>query len=228
MLVFAAATIKELGSFIHGHLPLPKFDSGLVVTTYKNKEVAFLVTGIGPLNASHKLTACVTEYNVSGVVNIGIAGSFDLNSLGLGDICVAKREIWPEFGLVTDDGIQARGLGFAQAAINGEKIWDVIELSPELASKDLGVFLPMSWSRVISLTVAGVTGAQARARLLRQKYGAHIENMEGFALAYVCILRQIPFIEVRTISNLVGSRDKKDWNISLALKKLNSIWPTFF
>ncbi|WP_457570955.1 futalosine hydrolase [Desulfovulcanus sp.] len=228
MLLFTAATKKELDSFIHGHIPSPKFDSGLAVTTYKNKDVAFLITGIGLLNASHKLSVCVTEHKITGVINIGIAGSFDLASLGLGDICVAKREVWPEFGLLTDDGILPRGLGFAQASINGKKIWDALELSPDQADKNMGLFLPISWPRVVSLTVAGVTGTQARARLLKQKYQAHIENMEGFALAYVCTLKQIPFIEVRTISNLVGSRDKKDWDINLALKRLNSIWPTFF
>jgi len=92
----------------------------------------------------------------------------------------------------------------------------------------MGLSLPISWPRVVSLTVAGVTGTQARARLLKQKYQAHIENMEGFALAYVCTLAQIPFLEIRTISNLVGTRDKKYWNINLALKKLNLIWSSFF
>ena len=233
MLLFTAATKKELSSFIHGHIPgdswlLSKAEAGLAVTTYRNKDVAFLITGIGLLNASHKLSVCVTKYKITGVINIGIAGSFDLDSIGLGDICVAKREVWPEFGLLTDDTILPRGLGFAQATINGEKIWDTLDLSPDLAAKNMGLSLPMSWPRIVSLTVAGVTGTQARARLLKQKYQAHIENMEGFALAYVCTLAQIPFLEIRTISNLVGTRDKKYWNINLALKKLNSIWASFF
>ena len=233
MLLFTAATKKEMGSFISGHIPgesclLNKAEAGLAVTAYKNKDVAFLITGIGLLNASYKLSVCVTNYKITGVINIGIAGSFDLTSPGLGDICVISREIWPEFGLLTGDTILPRGLGFAQASINGEKIWDTIDLCPDLAPKNMGISLPLSWPRVVSLTVAGVTGTQARARLLKQKYQAHIENMEGFALAYVCTLAQIPFLEIRTISNLVGTRDKKYWNINLALKKLNSIWPAFF
>ncbi len=78
-----------------------------------------------------------------------------------------------------------------------------------------------------SLTVAGVTGTKAEAQNLYNQYGADIENMEGFSIAYVAMLHNIPFIEIRAISNLVGSRDTKYWDIKKAINSLKDLQGIF-
>ena len=40
-----------------------------------------------------------------------------------------------------------------------------------------------------------------------------IESMEGAALHYVCLMEKIPFLQIRSISNYIGERDKKKWNM---------------
>jgi len=44
--------------------------------------------------------------------------------------------------------------------------------------------------------------------------------MEGFALALACRTRGVPFLEVRTVSNLVGERDRNKWKLASALEGL--------
>jgi futalosine hydrolase len=44
--------------------------------------------------------------------------------------------------------------------------------------------------------------------------------MEGFGVASAAALAGLPFAEVRTISNLVGPRDRSAWRISAALAAL--------
>ena len=44
--------------------------------------------------------------------------------------------------------------------------------------------------------------------------------MEGFGLAYPVMRQGLPFLEVRTISNVVGSREAEDWNLKGAFKQL--------
>ncbi len=46
--------------------------------------------------------------------------------------------------------------------------------------------------------------------------------MEGAALHFVCLRERIPFLQLRTISNKIGERDKTKWNIGLAILNLNA------
>jgi len=46
--------------------------------------------------------------------------------------------------------------------------------------------------------------------------------MEGAALHYVCNDLQVPYIQLRTISNMVGERDKTRWKMKEALLGLNN------
>ena len=48
-----------------------------------------------------------------------------------------------------------------------------------------------------------------------------VESMEGAALHYVCLMEKIPFLQIRSISNLIGERDKTRWKIKEAMKSLN-------
>ena len=48
-----------------------------------------------------------------------------------------------------------------------------------------------------------------------------VESMEGAALHYVCLMEQIPFIQIRAISNVTGDREKSRWKIKEALKSLH-------
>jgi len=45
--------------------------------------------------------------------------------------------------------------------------------------------------------------------------------MEGAAFHYVCLQQHIPFIQIRSISNIVGVRDKNKWKMKEAIESLN-------
>ena len=45
--------------------------------------------------------------------------------------------------------------------------------------------------------------------------------MEGAAFHFVCLQQKIPFIQIRSISNSVGERDKSKWVIKEAVSNLN-------
>ena len=56
---------------------------------------------------------------------------------------------------------------------------------------------------------------------IKKKFNADIESMEGAAFHFVCLQKSVPFLQVRSISNKVGIRDKSKWNIPVALKNLS-------
>ena len=49
-----------------------------------------------------------------------------------------------------------------------------------------------------------------------------IETMEGAALHYVCLQENISFLQLRTISNVVGERDKTKWKLKEATATLHA------
>ncbi|HEY4064610.1 MAG TPA: futalosine hydrolase [Puia sp.] len=48
-----------------------------------------------------------------------------------------------------------------------------------------------------------------------------VESMEGGGLHYVCLQEKIAFLQLRSISNEIGVRDKTKWDIKGAIDRLN-------
>ncbi|MER0245661.1 futalosine hydrolase, partial [Streptomyces sp. HSW2009] len=71
------------------------------------------------------------------------------------------------------------------------------------------------------LTVSTVTGSAARASELTTRHPrALAEAMEGFGVAEAAAGYRVPTLEVRTVSNPVGPRDRAAWQIGAALDAL--------
>ncbi len=71
------------------------------------------------------------------------------------------------------------------------------------------------------LTVSTVTGSAERAAELAARHpGAAAEAMEGFGVAEAAARYGVPALELRTVSNPVGPRDRAAWRIGEALTAL--------
>jgi futalosine hydrolase len=74
---------------------------------------------------------------------------------------------------------------------------------------------------VKAITVNKVSDSLIQKRQAMINFAPEIESMEGAALHYVCLQENIPFIQIRSISNLIGERDKSKWNFKEAIVNLN-------
>ncbi|MBC3992346.1 futalosine hydrolase [Streptomyces sp. AC563] len=73
------------------------------------------------------------------------------------------------------------------------------------------------------LTVSTVTGSAGRAAELMARHpGALAEAMEGFGVAEAATAYGVPVLEIRTVSNAVGPRDRAAWRIDAALAALTA------
>lgn len=177
-------------------------------------KVRFHQSGVGMLACAVSLTRLVSEEKPDLIIQAGIAGTFH-SKWPLGKIVVVKDEILGDMG-VTEDG----------------KWKDIFDLKLEKSSYHPFVKrkLPNPWlpqynllklPEVTAITVNEISTQQERIHQLRKKYLADIESMEGACLHYICREANIPFIQIRAISNLVGERDKTLWKMKDAIDALN-------
>ncbi len=73
---------------------------------------------------------------------------------------------------------------------------------------------------VAGATVNMTSGSEAVIKRIRDAWDPDIETMEGAWLAYTCVMAGIPWIAVRAISNMVEPRNRKKWDIPVALGNL--------
>ncbi len=184
-------------------------------------------TGIGPVAAALSVGRLLERHRgITGILNVGICGSFDTTLAPLGAACVASAEIWPEYGVHGSEPGGDDAFGHQMFAnLNLDPV-NRLELDPMQAAKSMNLNIDPKWPTGPSLTVAGVSGDAGRAQMLRHRTGGLTENMEGFSLALAAKLHDLAFLEIRTVSNPAGARDKRLWNFRLALSALQDILPS--
>ncbi len=226
MLLVAAATHQELAAVLGDAAPARQGE--VAELEADGRRVLALVTGVGMLNAALETgRVLAVRGDLAGVLDVGVAGSLDVATHPVGCVRVVESEIWPEYGLLAHGAVtaDARALCFsldgsapdAPDAVFDTLAWDA---GAELAAMGLGPATEKPRAR--ALTVSGVTADAARAGALRERFGPCLENMEGFAMAYVARRARLPFAELRAVSNPTGARPPRDWNLPGALAALGA------
>ena len=133
----------------------------------------------------------------------------------MGDVVVIKEEALADLGVQEKDGYKdvfdLKLLAANKLPFTKKKLLNPFSTLMERT------LLP----KVNSITVNQITSSKKTAELYSKKYKAAIENMEGAALHLVCIKENIPFVQIRSISNYVGERNKKKWQLKEAVENLN-------
>jgi len=209
------AVVRNLGSAI----PLEIAGlSGVGVDTAAGSVQVF-DAGPGPVAAALSTAALLAvgpEYDL--VVSAGIAGGFR-GRAAIGDVVLADQVIAADQGVMTDEGFSTlRDLGLPG---EGGYVVGNLEHRARLAS---GPYRLLAGD---ILTLSCMTGTDARAAELASRYPRAVaEAMEGYGVIEATRRsrertgRDIPFAEIRAISNIIGRRDRSTWNIPLAFGAL--------
>jgi futalosine hydrolase len=176
--------------------------------------VVLAAIGIGVVRSAAVLGALVQATAPDRVLMIGSGGALPGSGLQVGDLVVASSETMAELGLCT-------GVGIADAAaLRLPGLSQEIRLDPDLTS-ELAANPSLGEVRVGRfLTVAGVSANPEQAAARARRFGALIENMEGYGLALVGDQFRIPVAELRAVSNVAGDRDKSRWKLQAANERV--------
>ena len=182
---------------------------------YKLNDHSFevLITGVGQVSTTYFLTEKLHNKKVDLVIQAGIAGTFT-DALLLGETVLIKQDTFGDIGMeekqkfttIFDAGFADKNyFPFTNGwLINTNELFNKSLLQP-----------------VTAVTVNKVSDSLFQRQQLVNYFLPEIESMEGAAFHYVCLQQKIPFMQIRSISNAVGERDKSKWAIKDALLNLN-------
>lgn len=175
-----------------------------------------LITGVGCVATAWRLALQFSSAPADWALNAGVAGAFD-RSLALGDVVQVVTEQFGDLGVEEADG----------------RFTDLFHLGlvdPDSAPFVRGKlynpgagqthFLPT----VHGLTVNRVHGNHLSIESARLLFpDVQTESMEGAAFFYGCLSANIPFVEIRSISNYVEPRNRANWQLETAIENLNRV-----
>ncbi len=175
-----------------------------------------MVSGVGMLSSSYALTKIALKETPDLIIQMGIAGSFD-EYLTLGKVVVVNNEVLGDMG-VEEHGIWNDPFDLKLTDPNDDPFENGALPNPWLKDYNL-----LELPEVGALTLNQISTNEKRMAILSAKYKASLESMEGAALHYVARKENIPFIQIRSISNYVGERDKSKWLMKASISNLNRI-----
>jgi len=178
-----------------------------------NHQVKLLITGVGINHTAYALGRYFAVSKLDLAINAGIAGAISTN-LKIGEVVNIISE---DFG----------DLGVEQADGSFTSIHDLGLIEPNVFPFEKGrmynhVGSEFSFLKNVSgISVQKIHGSTPQIEALKKRTKGEVESMEGAAFFYACLMEKIPFLEIRSISNYVEARNKENWNIPLAIEKLN-------
>lgn len=167
-------------------------------------------TGIGAISTVYHLMEMLSKDQFDLMIQVGIAGSFD-QQLPLGNAVNVEKELLAEMGVVENNeykDIFKLGLANANLAPYSDGV---------LVNPNKHLLTASGLENVTGVTNNEITTDAIKIDRYKNLYNATIESMEGAAFHYIGLMKSIPFIQIRGISNVVGERNKKNWKIDEAI-----------
>ncbi len=168
-------------------------------------QVVIVRSGIGKVNAALCVQILVDIFNVTHIINTGIAGSLNA-SLDIGDILISRDAIHHDMD-VTIFGYQpgeVPQLG-TREFIADKRLMELAKTSCERVNSGIHAL----FGRVVSGDQF-ISDKEVKERLIHDFQGDCAE-MEGASIAHGAYLNQIPFVIIRAISDKADDSAEMDY-----------------
>ena len=176
--------------------------------TLHGQPIEVLISGIGSVAATFRLTQTLMQRSYSRAISIGIAGSFT-EDISIGETVQITEDGFADLGI--DNNGQFCTLREAGLTCDDSESDFIINPFP----------VPSSHRKVRGVTVQTASGSQKRIDELVGRFHPQVETMENAAFFYVCRKMQVPFASFRAISNRVEPRNRENWRIAEAVESVH-------
>jgi len=182
------------------------------ITTSLSPDIDLLISGIGLVNTALSLERYLQTHTPAFILQAGIGGSWE-NRFPIGSVVQVREEIYGDLGADSPHGfLDLETLGFENFQYKGKSIYNQMT----------NPWAPLPFlTEARGISVQKVHGRKENIQETYDRWKPEVESMEGASFFQVCLQHKIPFAEIRAISNRVESRNRENWNISLALTQLH-------
>ena len=170
------------------------------VGTLAGKEVVVVQSGIGKVAAAITAQMLIDGFGVDALLNTGMAGGLD-SRLAVKDLVIATAALQHDFDITA--------FGHARGFMYGEDdqkptLFVADEVLCAKAREAAARVLPEGSKAIDGVVASGdifVDDSALKAQL-RDGFGAAAAEMEGAAIAQTAVANGVPFVIIRTISDL--------------------------
>jgi futalosine hydrolase len=168
---------------------------------FKKYNISLLISGIGIMHSLYHFMEHLHKSTPDFWIQAGIGGAID-RSLKPGQVVGLESEFVFGFGAEEKDGhiITPVQLGWMH---EDDFPFTQERLRCPFITKDMN--LPLA----TGMTTIHSHGSEDSISRLKQMAVGQVENMEGAAFFYVSLMKRIPFVSIRSISNYVTLRNRK-------------------
>jgi futalosine hydrolase len=156
-----------------------------------------------------RILVATASYDLA--LNVGVCGSFD-RSLAPGAVVHVMSDRMPELGAEDDDRFltiqDLRLLGNEEFPFQGGAL---------VNSKPPAIAALRALPTVAGITVNTVHGREHSIAAIAERVNPQVESMEGAGFMFACLIHDVPFAQVRGVSNVVERRNRAAWRIREAV-----------
>lgn len=214
-ILIVAATLPEIKPLMIFLKKNPVSATKLITSAYHSMKIELLITGIGMVATAYQLGRTLKKNNYDLCINLGLAGSFN-KKLKMGEVVNITHDCFSELGAEAAH----RFISFDELNLENNNAHEGLTGAFCNYALQKNYFVD-SLQTVKGITVNTVHGNTRSISAIRKRLDPGVESMEGAAFIYCCLQENIPFMQIRAISNYVEKRNKKNWNIPLAINNLN-------
>lgn len=170
-----------------------------------------LITGIGQLQTAYSLLKKIDTRRPDLVIQAGIGGSGDAKDIG--KVFAIGSDMMADLGVIEKAGFS----NFFELGLDNPERFPFRQGKLKNPYRFL-----LEWTGLP--VIAGITVNEIKSAdspIFQRNQIPVVESMEGAALHYVCLMEKIPFLQIRSVSNVLGDRDKNRWKLKEAMESLH-------
>ena len=208
------ATAAEIGPFVAGLRRTVERGPRVIQYAGAGHDIDVLVSGVGMVATASWVSRALAHERYDLALNLGVCGSFD-RTIEPGTVVHVVSDRLAELGAEDGDAFltiqQLHLLDDDEPPFSGGRL---VNQSPPANATLCGL------RAVDGITVNTVHGHERSIAGVTERFAPHVESMEGAAFMYACLTHELPFAQVRAVSNLVEKRNRKAWKLTEAIGRL--------
>jgi futalosine hydrolase len=180
-------------------------------------EIDVLISGVGMVATATWCSRVLSAERFDVALDLGVCGSFK-PEIFPGSVVHVVSDRLVELGAEDGDAF----LTIQEMALLGDDEFPFT--GGRLVNASPPVLGPLSSMRAVNgITVNTVHGNDESIARVTKRFAPEVETMEGAAFMYACLIQDVPFAQVRAVSNAVERRNRAAWKLDEAIANLGAV-----